>query len=294
MTLASRKSAWRTELDNLMRGVAGAFLFGIPFLFTMEVWWKGNFTSPPLMLLFLALAYVSLVLLELHGGFRTQKASTWPRIFTDSLEALAIALLTAALSLVLIGVIRFDAGLAVALGRIICEALPFSIGVGIANHVLRNTEDNNGDSGTSGKEHSKNQKLDGVWGGTLADSGATALGAVIIAFSIAPTDEIPMIASGLSSFSLLAFIAGSLLVSYIIVFEADFGAQSIRRSHPGLFQSPISETLASYLISLLISILMLSLFQLLHADDPLSQWVSYTIVLGFPATIGGAAGRLAI
>jgi putative integral membrane protein (TIGR02587 family) len=246
------------------------------------------------MLLFLALAFVSLVLLDLHGGFRTQEARTWLRIFTDSLEALAIALVTATLSLILIGVIRSDTGIEVALGRIICEALPFSIGVGIANHVLKNTDENGESRGAGRKDSSTHPKSEKVWRGTLADSGATALGAVIVAFAIAPTDEIPMIASGLSSFSLLAFIASSLLVSYIIVFEADFGAQSIRRSHPGLFQSPISETLASYLISLLISILMLLLFQLLHPGDPLSQWVSYTIVLGFPATIGGAAGRLAI
>jgi putative integral membrane protein (TIGR02587 family) len=103
-----------------------------------------------------------------------------------------------------------------------------------------------------------------------------------------------MIASTLSSSWLLAIIASSLLISYIIVFEANFGAQAMRRSQPGLFQSPISETLASYLVALLISLLMLLLFQLLRAEDPLSQWISYTIILGFPATIGGAAGRLAL
>jgi putative integral membrane protein (TIGR02587 family) len=117
---------------------------------------------------------------------------------------------------------------------------------------------------------------------------------VIVGSSIAPTDEIPMIASALSSSWLLAIIAVSLLISYMIVFEANFGAQAARRSQPGLFQSPLSETLASYLISLFVSLLMLWLFQLLRPDDPLVKWVSYTIVLALPATIGGAAGRLAL
>ncbi|GAB4465846.1 MAG: hypothetical protein OHK0037_21040 [Elainellaceae cyanobacterium] len=28
---------WQIELDDLMRGIAGGFLFGAPFLYTMEV-----------------------------------------------------------------------------------------------------------------------------------------------------------------------------------------------------------------------------------------------------------------
>ena len=277
-----------------MRGMAGAFLFGAPFLYTMEVWWKGNFTSPPRMLLVLGIAYAALVLLDLQGGFRTEQSRTWLRIFTDSLEALAIALVIATLSLILIGVIHFDTGLEAAMGRIITLALPFSIGVGIANHVLQNRGENNAGTDGSTKDTSKHQGHDNAWSGTLADAGATALGAVIIAAAISPTDEIPMIASTLSSSGLLAIIASSLLISYIIVFEANFGSQTIRRSQPGLFQSPISETLASYLIALLISVLMLSIFQLLRAEDPFSQKVSYTIILGLPAAIGGAAGRLAL
>lgn len=293
MPNANRQSPWRTELDDLLRGVAGAFLFGAPFLYTMEVWWKGNFTTPPRMALLLALAYCALILLDLQGGFRAKQSRTWLRVFIDSLEALAIALLTATISLVIIGVVTFDTGLQTAIGRIITEALPFSIGVGIANHILLNREENNAQP-PSASDLSNHQWHDHAWRGTLADAGATALGAVIIAFSIAPTDEIPMIASSLSSAWLLGIIACSLVISYIIVFEANFGAQQVRRSQPGFFQSPISETLASYLISLMISLLMLWLFQLLRVGDPLSQWVSYTIVLGLPATIGGAAGRLAL
>jgi putative integral membrane protein (TIGR02587 family) len=289
--MAKRQSPWRAELDDLMRGVAGAFLFGAPFLYTMEVWWKGNFTSPPRMLIALAVAYAALVLLDLRGGFRAKRPRTWARILTDSIEALAIALLTATLSLILIGILTLDTGMEPALGRIIMEAVPFSIGVGIANNVLRNRDPEDGGDAGDPAEH---QWHDHAWRGTLADAGATVLGAVIISSSIAPTDEIPMIASGLSSASLLAIIVSSLGLSYIIVFEANFGAQAMRRSQPGIFQSPLTETLASYLISLLVSLLALWLFQLVRVEDPASQWISYTIVLGLPATIGGAAGRLAL
>lgn len=294
----ARTSPWSTEFDDLMRAVAGAFLFGVPFLYTMEVWWKGSFIAPPRMLLTLGIAYVALVLLDLGGGYRAQRPRTWGRIFTDSLEALAVALVCAALSLLLIGLINLDTGLEANLGRIVMEALPFSIGVGIANSVMQRGAGQDDENESTGQANSAEdaaaQWHDHAWHGTLADAGATALGAVIIAFAIAPTDEIPLVSCALSTARLLAYIGVSLVLSYIIVFEAEFGAQGERRTQPGIFQSPISETLASYLISLLISLSMLWVFQLVRAEDPWSLWVSYTIVLGLPATIGGAAGRLAV
>lgn len=291
---AVQQSPWKTELDDLMRGVAGAFLFGAPFLYTMEVWWKGNFTSPPRMLITLAVAYAALVALNVQGGFRSEQPTTWLRIFADSAEALAIALITAALSLALIRIIRLDTSLEANLGRVVMEALPFSIGVGIANNVLLKRQENGGEDAQAGGDAAAHQWHDHAWRGTLADAGATALGAVIVAASIAPTDEVPLIAAALPSPWLLAIIAASLLLSYVIVFEASFGSEQARRSQPGLFQSPISETLISYLISLLVSALMLWLFQLVRAEDPPGLWLSYTVVLGLPATIGGAAGRLAV
>jgi putative integral membrane protein (TIGR02587 family) len=296
-----RQSPWSDEFDDLMRAVAGAFLFGVPFLYTMEVWWKGNFTAPPRMLLTLGIAYVALVLLDLGGGFRAQQPHTWARIFTDSLEALAVALVCAALSLLLIGVIDLNTSIEANLGRIVMEALPFSIGVGIANNIMQRGDgaknedaDEDDDQADSSENMAAHQWHNHAWYGTLADAGATALGAVIVAFAIAPTDEIPLVSSTLSTPRLLAYIAVSLVLSYIIVFEAEFAAQTKRRTQPGIFQSPLSETLASYLISLVISLSMLWVFQLLRLEDPLSLWVSYTIVLGLPATIGGAAGRLAV
>ncbi|HSM82702.1 MAG TPA: TIGR02587 family membrane protein [Nodosilinea sp.] len=280
---------WQTEFDDLMRGIAGAFLFGAPFLYTMEVWWKGNFTSPPRMMLILGMAYLALVLLNIKGGFRAEQPRSRAQTLAESAEGLAIALFTAALSLALIGILRFDTGVDAAMGRVITLSLPFSIGVGIANNLLLTTDS---DAPEAAKQPSRRPHH--TWRSTLSDAGAALLGAIVVGASIAPTDEIPMIASSLSPVRLLLIMASSLLLSYIIVFEANFGAQRQRRSHSGLFQSPISETLASYLISLAISVLMLWLFQVIRLGDPINQWVSYSIVLALPSTIGGAAGRLAV
>ncbi len=89
-------------------------------------------------------------------------------------------------------------------------------------------------------------------------------------------------------------MVASLLISYGIVFQAGFSNQQQRQQQRGLFQRPLSETFACYLISLAASVLMLYFFHQLRFDNPWSMWLSYTIILGLPATIGGAAGRLAI
>lgn len=288
-----RPTPWREALDDLMRGVAGAFLFGAPLLYTMEVWWKASFISPARMLFGLALTYGALVALDRALGFRAEHASTWSETLSDSAIGMAIGTASAACGLLLIRQITTDMALDVIVSHIILEAIPCSIGVGIANGLLQ--QDDSGDeeqADTSSDADTSVSKP--VWQSTLADAGATALGATVIAFSIAPTDEVPMIASALTPAWLLALVAASLLLSYIIVFVADFVSRQARQKQEGLLQSPLSETVFSYVLSLIMAAVMLWFFQLLRISDPLSQWISYTIVLGLPATIGGAAGRLTI
>jgi putative integral membrane protein (TIGR02587 family) len=289
---ADHPSPWREELTDILRGVSGAMLFGAPLLYTMEVWWKGGYTPPAHMLFSLALTYTALVALNRTIGFRRQHDTTLVRTLADSAEALALGLLTATLSLLLLRRLSPDLGLNGILGRIILESVPFSLGVGIASGLLHQASGDEGDDDAqSSEDEAAGQQ---GWRGTLADMGGTILGAAIISFSIAPTDEVPMLAQALSPPWLLALVVVSLVVSYTIVFEAEFGAQDKRRQHQGIFQSPVSETVISYLLSLLFALAMLLFFQTLRVGDPWPQWVTYTLILGLPATIGGSAGRLAL
>jgi putative integral membrane protein (TIGR02587 family) len=93
---------------------------------------------------------------------------------------------------------------------------------------------------------------------------------------------------------LLATIVASLLISYGIVFVAGLTNQARRYQQKGLFHRPINETLVAYIISLMAGLLMLWFFHQLSLDDPWTLWLSHAIVLGLPATIGGAAGRLVV
>lgn len=280
------QSPWAHEWEDLLQGVAGAFLFGVPLLYTMEVWLQGEVALAPHMLLGLGLTYAALVVLERTIGFRSKQARSWSRALGDSAEALVIGLLCATLSLLLLQRITGATPLSSMLGQIMFEGVPFGLGVGIANGLLRHE---GGDEQEAGGDEPQSH-----WQQTLADGAATLLGATVISLSIAPTDEVSVLAAAMSPLWLLALVGTSLLLSYVIVFEANLVAQEARSRHQGLLQQPLGETVFSYLLSLLLAAALLAFFGKLSVGDPWSQWLTYTIVLGLPATLGGAAGRLAL
>ncbi|MBD2089923.1 TIGR02587 family membrane protein [Microcoleus sp. FACHB-1515] len=280
---AKLNSAWQSELNDLVRGSCGGFLFGIPLLYTMEVWWIGSFIEPPMMLAAIVTAFVAVFLLSRTAGFRHTQNIRMVDALKDTIEALAIGFVCTTIILVLLREVTPEVSLDEALGKVLFEGIPFSLGVALANLFLSSKDAAN-----------QNGQQDGVINATIADIGATAIGASIISASIAPTDEVAMLAAGISAPWLLALMAASLLISYGIVFQSGFANQDHRRQQRGLFQRPLSETVMSYLVSLLISAFLLWFFQQLQFDDPLSMWLRYTLILGLPATVGGAAGRLAV
>jgi len=283
---------WSNQFDDIIRGASGGFLFGTPLLYTMEVWWIGSETSPPLMLALLATSFVVVFLLNRTEGFRKRKSKQFLDTLMDSVEALAIGVVCATSILIVLGEIQVATPLNEALGKLVLESIAFALGAALASAFL------SGDRTLASDRHDSNN-LEAAANkteinATLADIGATLIGATIIAFNIAPTDEVPMLSAAASPPSLLAIIAASLLISYAIVFEAGFTTEAKRRQQQGLFQRPISETVFSYLVSLVAAAFMLFFFHRLSFNDPWTLWLNYTLILGLPATIGGAAGRLTI
>ena len=300
MTKRSRnQSTWAKELNDLIRGASGGFLFGIPLIYTMEVWWIGSHVEPPLTLGLLAITYVVVLFFNRIEGFRRHKRDDWLDVALESLEALAIGLVCSALILVLLQRVTLETSVDEALGKIIFEGVPFALGAALARLILsgeegvsKPTSQASDRSGNRQKKRTTHSKI--IFKDTLADLSATLMGAMIIAFNIAPTDEIPQLAAAASPPWLLAIMVASLIISYGIVFASGFTSQQKRQQQQGLFQTSESETIFSYLVSLLASALMLWFFQRLSFSDPWFLWLRYTLILGLPATIGGAAGRIAV
>lgn len=280
---ADQRGPWATELVEVVRAASGGLLFGIPLLYTMEVWWSGTEARPERLIGVLAVTFVPVFLLNHTGGFRSTKDTRVSETLMDTIIAVALGLVLGCAVLILLREITPDTPSRVALGKVIYEAMPFCIGIGVANHFLRGGRDEGDDGSRGGDRTGLNA--------TLIDVAATLIGSLFLALNIAPTDEVPMLASAMSPQWLLLVVAASLLISYSIVFVAGFAREDQRRTQAGILQHPVTETVVSYLLALGSAALMLWFFHRFSAPWHFS--VSQIVVLGLPAAVGGAAGRLA-
>jgi putative integral membrane protein (TIGR02587 family) len=290
VTTASASSAnpWRQEVTDLLRGLTGGFLIGVPLLYTMETWWLGETISMPRALLFLGVAYALNLLFVSYFGFRRGQPGSL-HSFADALDATALAAVATAITLILLHQVQADHPLDVIVGRIAVNTVPVSLGVSIANHILapRASRSEPGE-GEKEPEHADALRA------TLLDIGAAFAGALFLSLNIAPTDEVPKLATEVPTFHLPAVILFSLLVTYAIVFVAGYGGQERRQAAPGILQRPVTETVTAYLISLATCAGALWLFgQIDGATDPFVAYAQ-VVLLGVPAAIGAAAGRLAV
>lgn len=282
---------WKAELVAIIRAASGGLLFGVPLMYTMEVWWVGEHTESRQMLVILVVLACVLVVLNLTAGFRRTRDVRLRDAVADTIEALAVGMVVTAGVLVMLRVVTIDTSVLSAMGKIVNESVPFCLGIGVARFLLSgdpgmSDEEDEGDDTTEGTSRAKPLNA------SVAEVGATILGAAFVGLSIAPTDEIPMLTAAMDPPWLVVVLVMSLVASYAIVFVAGFARQGQRHEQEGIFQSPGVETIVTYLVSLVVVVLLLWLFQ--RDVWPASDLLDRVVVLGFPATIGGAVGRLAL
>jgi putative integral membrane protein (TIGR02587 family) len=277
----AERGPWAQELNDLVRAFSGAYIFGVPLLFTMEMWWIGEYGDHWKLLAFLVLGLASNLALTYAAGFKRE--STFRNTINQAVEATAVGIVAATVMLLVLNRIRPGDPLDSVLGMIVIQAVPLSIGASVANEVFGRWGEKRREGNSEGVQLKQWQEL-------FSDVGATAIGGIFVGFSVAPTEEIPMLAAGLDYVHLALLVGFSLLLSYGIVFESGFdGGQP-----EGLFQRPITETTLAYVVSLLVAVVSLSLFSQIETGQPLQSVIEKTLVLGLPMTIGGAAGRLVI
>lgn len=278
------EGSWRDEIVDLARASSGAVLFAVPLLYTMEMWSIGASANLGKVLIFFLLALVLNVLLNYFAGFK--RGTSWRTAMQESVEALAVGLVLGMVILLVLDQLQPRDSLDSFAGKVVLQSIPLSIGASIANSVFGRSGEKDrrhGDDNGNGEEPSGRHEF-------FNDVGATAIGGVFIGFSIAPTDEVSVIAADLDYVHLMGVMALSLIFSYGIVFISGFQGNPTS----GPFQSPLSETALCYLVSLLVALVVLYLFDQVEGDEPLRLIVTMTVVLGLPTTIGGAAGRLVV
>lgn len=262
------------ELREQGRGVTGALLVvGLALAHTMEMWWHG-WQLPVLNLFVYAVVGLVLVLaITRYVGFRQRErglSGPW-RAFADFAELLVQSFLTAYAVLLLFGIVDLSSS-PYEIARLgLIMVVPMGFGAAMANHIL------GGEGGDEPFEFPQNLAL-------------FALGAVFLAAPVAPTEEIELISAHAGWWRIAAIVVASVLVAHLMLYELEFRGQRQRTArHTRL--TTWGSTFIAYLVAFVVSALMLAAFGHFSATPP-EVWVQETVVLAFPASIGGSAAQV--
>jgi putative integral membrane protein (TIGR02587 family) len=267
--------AGRAFLIGLARAFGGAILFALPLFMTMEMWSLGSTMDELRLALFLALVFPMLIGLAHYAGF--EESSGALDFILNALVAYAVAFAASAAMLLLLAVLGPGMSVDEVVGKTALQAIPGSIGAMLARSQL----------GGRDEEEDEERRRD-TYGGELF---LAVVGALFMAFNVAPTEEIVLIAQMMTGWHAVALVAVSLLIMHAFVYAVEFRGQAALP--PGI--PPWSEflrlTVVAYALALLVCLYVLWTFG--RADGmAFPELLIETVVLGFPAAIGAAAARL--
>ncbi|QTC92805.1 TIGR02587 family membrane protein [Brevundimonas goettingensis] len=264
----------KAYLRDLGRAFAGALVFNIPLLMTMEMWEQGVVMDRWRLLAFIAGGLPLLYGLAWYAGFSRTRGPVSDLL--DTGVALAVGFITASALLILFGVVEWDVSPHEAVGMVALQAVPGAMGALLARRQLSGSRD----EGAGDEEEAS-------YGGELF---LMAAGALFFALNVAPTEEMILIAYKATPLHILALIVTSIVLLHLIVFNAGFaGQEEADRPLTAFFHF----TLPGYAVSLGISLFALWVFGRIEGHG-LEGVVQTMVVLGFPASIGAAAARLLV
>ncbi len=264
---------------GLARAFAGALIFGLPLLMTMEMWALGFYAHPARLLLFYAVNFLILVGLSRFGGF--ERTANLFEDLLDALAALAVAIVASALILALFGILTPEMNLDEWAGKVAIQSIPCSFGAMLARKQLSGGE-------TAGDAIQAERTA-----GYLGQLFLMLAGALFLAFNVAPTEEMILIGFMMTPWHALLLVLLSLILLDAFVYGVGFagGVEKPEGVHrASLF---LRFTVAGYGIALLVSLYVLWTFGRIEGGDP-GQVAVIVAVLAFPAAIGAAIARLVV
>ena len=264
------------SLREYGRGIGGGFLFSLPLILTMEVWSAGTAVAPVRLLVGLMATFVLLCGYNAYAGLHHE--TRIDEILVDSIEELGIGLALSAGILWMLGRIDLSMGGAEALGLILVEGLFVAVGVSVGTAQLTGGDDQ-GRGSAQGRQQAISSEL------VLASCGA-----VLIAANVAPTEEILLLASEMRPALLLTTLAASLTLAATLLYFSNFTGSARFAGERGVF-GVVHGTAITYAVGLVASAALLWFFGRFQGHS-LTLNVGQCVVLGLPATLGAAAGRL--
>lgn len=273
--MSRHADAHRHFLMGLARAIAGAIIFALPLLMTMEMWWLGMAMQGWKLALLLTLFFPFLVVLSWHVGF--EPTFSWRDDVVDALVAFAVAFAASALVLGLLGELRGGMSPREVIGKIALQAVPASIGALLAQSQFG--------------EEAAGQDARGGAASYASDLFIMAVGALFLAFNLAPTEEMLMIAAGLTGWGAALLVLVSVAVMHTFVYSVAFRGRPDEHRHASGWSLLARFTVVGYALTFLVSLYMLWSFGRLDGLAPAAA-LQAAAVLGFPAAIGAAAARL--
>jgi putative integral membrane protein (TIGR02587 family) len=275
---AGRKLTYASATEfavDAARAFAGALIFALPMLMTMEMWWLGFYIDPLRLALLLVLMFPLLVRLSQYSGIR-QTTSVWDDV-ADALVAIAIAAAAAGVVLWIFGIVSPDMPVREIVGKIGVQTFPGSLGAMLARSQFGSETD-----------REKDEDAGQSYGGELF---VMIAGALFLALNVAPTEEMAAIAQSMQIWQELALVVLTLFLMHGFVYAFEFGGTHRPRQLETFWGLFVRYTVLGYALVLGISLYVLWTFGRTDGTA-LSEIVSMTIVLSFPGAIGAAAARL--
>jgi putative integral membrane protein (TIGR02587 family) len=276
---ASSSDANKNYAIGLGRAFGGAIVFAIPLLMTMEMWWLGFYMGRGRLLLFIIINFGILIGLSYFAGF--EKTFSWKEDVMDALAAFAVGVITSAAMLAILAVITLDMTWGEIVGKVALQSVPASIGAMLGRKQLGAEQD---------LQAEEERKREAGYGGELF---LMLAGALFLAFNVAPTEEMVLIAFQMTPWHALALGLVSIILLHMLVYAVGFSGQEIPPEGGTFLSTFLHFTLAGYGIALLVSLYVLWTFSRIEGVA-LAEIANMVVVLGFPAALGAATARLVI
>lgn len=259
---------------GLARAFAGAFIFSSSLMMTMEMWWLGFHMDRGRLALFTAVSVMLLIGLAHYWGFR--RSIGWQDSVIDGFVGYAVGVVTALILLLLLGQITWDMSLDEIVGKVALQAIVGGIGALLARGQLGGTD-----------QESEPPPGINYW----AELFLMIAGSLFLAFTVAPTEEIILIASAVTPWHTVAMALISLVIMHTFVYEVEFRGQEQADPDTGFWSLFLRYTVVGYVCVLLTSLYILWTFGRVDGMA-LLPLVMTTVVLSLPGSLGAAVARL--
>ena len=204
-----RQANW-AYAKSLGRAFAGAIIFSLPLLMTMEMWSFGFYLERGRLLQFILVNFVILVGLSRVSGF--EPTVSWLDDVLDAFAAYGVAALASAGALALFAIIVPGMPASEIVGKIAVQTVPASFGAMLASKQLAG-------GGEGGAETASEKRARSGYVGQLF---LMLAGALFLALNVAPTEEMILISFRMTPAHSFALVIVSIMLLHALVYTVGF------------------------------------------------------------------------